>query len=360
MSDEQNKELDQELEELKALLSDPDDNTEEFSLDDILAENGVEIQAEAEAAPAEMPEEAPAEAPVQEAPAPAKKKKQTRRTVIYYSLMTVFVGVFIFCAIYIARYWVSSIQRNNFYNDMASQVEQLRGEHATTDPNKGTLPGGATQPSGGGEEEGGVLPEYKPWYERNNDMVGWIKIDVGYSHETDSKDKYIDLPVMQTPDNPEYYLHRDFDKEWDFGGCIFADAKNDVFSPSDNVVLYGHSMEDLSMFQKIKRFRNKSFWEEHQYFLFDTIYERHTYQVIACFYATADPRDDNWFPYHQFSNAKNEEQFNNFMANVHARELYSTGLTAEYGDMLLTLSTCERNLSYMPDARLVVIAKRVS
>ena len=48
-------------------------------------------------------------------------------------------------------------------------------------------------------------------YAQNNDLVGWIQI----------KDTKIDYPVMQTPDDPEFYLHRDFKGEYSASGTPF-------------------------------------------------------------------------------------------------------------------------------------------
>ena len=45
------------------------------------------------------------------------------------------------------------------------------------------------------------------------------------------------------------------------------------------------------------------------------------------------------------------------IAEVKKLALYETGLTAEYGDKLLTLSTCEYTLN---NGRFVVVAKRIS
>lgn len=52
----------------------------------------------------------------------------------------------------------------------------------------------------------------------------------------------------------------------------------------------------------------------------------------------------------------NEVDFNEFMENVHARQLYDTGIEAEYGDQLITLSTCEYTYK---NGRFVVVAKKV-
>ena len=114
-------------------------------------------------------------------------------------------------------------------------------------------------------------------------------------------------------------------------------------------------MKDKSMFAGLDNYKKKSFWEDHQTFTFDTIYEHHTYQVIAVFKTSAIAGQG--FAYHTFNTAESEEEFNEFMATVHKLQMYDTGLTAEYGDMLLTLSTCEYTLE---DGRFVVIAKRIS
>ena len=60
------------------------------------------------------------------------------------------------------------------------------------------------------------------------------------------------------------------------------------------------------------------------------------------------------FKYNEYTQM-DEEQFAEFMENVHARQLYDTGVDAEYGDQLLTLSTCEYTYD---NGRLAVIAKR--
>lgn len=339
MSEERLNDLDQELEEMKRMLSDP----EAPAAEEIPTPEEIPVTEEAressESAGAEEPEAAAAE------PARPPKKKSILRKVVYYALLALFIGVFIFCAVYIADYMVDSIKRNDLYTDLGAQIDQLRGENSSTDPTRGTLPNGETLPEGDNNELGGILPEYRDAYAMNNDMVGWITIP----------DTKINYPVMQTPDHPDYYLYRGFDKVWNAGGSIYAREQCDVFTPSDNIVLYGHHMADKSMFWYLEKYRSHSYWEEHQYITFDTIYERHTYQIIAAFKTSATPGQG--FSYHLFNTAKNEEEFNKFIETVHSLEFYDTGLTAEYGDMLLTLSTCEYTLD---NGRLVVIAKRIS
>ena len=62
------------------------------------------------------------------------------------------------------------------------------------------------------------------------------------------------------------------------------------------------------------------------------------------------------FKYYQFLDAASEQEFNSNMQEMAALALYDTGVTASYGDELLTLSTCDYSEE---DGRFVVVAKRV-
>ena len=66
--------------------------------------------------------------------------------------------------------------------------------------------------------------------------------------------------------------------------------------------------------------------------------------------------EDVVFKYYQFIDAGSEQEFNSNMQEMASMSLYDTGVTASYGDRLLTLSTCDY---YVDDGRFVVVAKRV-
>ena len=63
------------------------------------------------------------------------------------------------------------------------------------------------------------------------------------------------------------------------------------------------------------------------------------------------------FKFYQFYDAKNEEEFDEFISNCKEKELYETGVTPEYGDELITLSTCEYSTD---NGRIVVVARKVT
>ena len=188
-----------------------------------------------------------------------------------------------------------------------------------------------------------ILPEYAPLYLKNTDLVGWIQIE----------DTVINYPVMQTPDEPDFYLKRNFEGKYSDWGCVYAEEFCDVFAPSDNVTIYGHHMKNGSMFGSLKKYRSQSFWEKHPVIQFDTLYEEHTYTIFAVFTTTASVGQG--FPYHTFDDAADEADFDEFVVNCKALSLYDTGITPQYGDKLICLSTCEYS---QVNGRLVVVAVR--
>ena len=182
-------------------------------------------------------------------------------------------------------------------------------------------------------------------FANNPDMVGWIKID-----GTD-----INYPVMQTPNEPDYYLNRDFYKNQSVYGCPYVQANCDVKTPSDNVIIYSHHMNDGSMFANLELFRSKDFWKSHKQVSFDTLDRKATYDILAVFAVSVDEIDKNSFKYYEFVNAYDPQHFSDFVSKCKEMSFYDTGINAKYGDKLLTISTCE----YTHDnGRLVVVAKR--
>jgi len=191
-----------------------------------------------------------------------------------------------------------------------------------------------------------ILPEYELIHQKNQRLIGWVKIE----------DTIIDYPVMQTVNN-EYYLDHNFNQEEDRNGCIFMDYQCDVIRGCDNIILYGHHMKSGKMFGTLNKYSKESYYEAHPTIQFDTIYEKGTYQVMYVFRSKVYSEEDVTFKYYQFINAASKMEFDSDMNEMAALSLYDTGVTASYGDKLLTLSTCD----YQEKAgRFVVVAKKIS
>ncbi len=190
-----------------------------------------------------------------------------------------------------------------------------------------------------------VLDEYKNLLNKNKKLIGWVKID----------DTNIDYPVMQTSDN-EYYLTHNLNQENDRNGSIFMDKDCDVLKPSTNYIIYGHHMKSGNMFGKLDLYQDESYCKEHPYIQFDTIYEKGTYEVMYVFRSRVYREEEIVFKYYQFIDANSEQEFDSYMSEMASMSLYDTGVTAEYGDQLLTLSTCDYQEK---NGRFVVVAKKV-
>lgn len=191
-----------------------------------------------------------------------------------------------------------------------------------------------------------VLEEFKTLLNKNQKLIGWLKID----------DTNIDYPVMQTSDN-EYYLDHNLNQEYDKNGSIFMDKDCDVLQPSTNFILYGHHMKSGQMFGNLDRYSSEAYYKEHPYIQFDTIYERGTYQVMYVFRSHVYSEEEIAFKYYQFIDVNSEKEFDSYMQEMAAMSYYDTGVTAEYGDQLLTLSTCDYQEK---DGRFVVVAKKIA
>lgn len=121
---------------------------------------------------------------------------------------------------------------------------------------------------------------------------------------------------------------------------------------SNNIVIYGHHMNDGTMFADLRGYADRGFYEGHKTIRFDTLSGSGEYEVVAAFRFNTN-RDT--FRYNEYTNM-DEAEFAEFLENVRARALYDTDMEVEYGDTLLTLSTCEY---IYKNGRFVVVAKKV-
>lgn len=192
-----------------------------------------------------------------------------------------------------------------------------------------------------------ILPQFLELYEENPDLIGWIKID----------GTKVDYPVMQTKQDGEFYLRRNFKKEKDQSGLPFLDYRSDIQIPSTNFIIYGHNMDNGTMFRDLLRYKRKEYYEEHPVIKFDTIYQQGEYEIVAVFLSKIYKVGDDVFKYYQFIQADTKEEFDSFISNIKEIALYDTGVNVEYGEQLITLSTCEYSTE---NGRLAIVAKKIS
>lgn len=186
--------------------------------------------------------------------------------------------------------------------------------------------------------------KYKSVYAQNNDYVGWISID----------GTNINYPVMQTVGHPNYYLKRGFDEKYSEHGVPYVQEDCDLLS-SDNIVIYGHNMKDGTMFSDLEEYASEEFYKRYPYIQFDTLNNYGTYVIIVVFKTVAYSEDG--FKFFNFIDASDRSEFDDYISRCKELSLYDTGISAEYGDKLLTISTCEYSRN---NGRMVIVAKLIT
>ncbi len=268
------------------------------------------------------------------------KRKERKKKL----LVAICVPVCAICFGYFLFYYQEAIKSNAEVAELIALKESTAAEYNNKYLTGNQVTINRTQKED--KEAPDILSEYKNLHNKNKKLIGWVKID----------DTIIDYPVMQTVNN-EYYLNHNFDQEEDRNGCIFMDYQCDVIEGCDNMILYGHHMQSGKMFGTLNKYSSESYYKEHPKIRFDTIYEKGQYEIMYVFRSKVFSEEEITFKYYQFINAGSEQEFNSYMNEMAALSLYDTGVTAAYGDQLLTLSTCDYQEN---DGRFVVVAKRVN
>ena len=195
------------------------------------------------------------------------------------------------------------------------------------------------------DEKSEILVNINNMRKENPDMVGFISI----------KGMKINYPIVKGEDN-DYYLHYNFYRKKDRKGTIMLDAYSDE-KTSLNWLIYGHSMKNRTMFGSLRDFTKKSFYNDHKSMIVTMHDEVAVFDIFAVCYTAVYPSDDPRFKYHYYGNIFTENDYNEYVANIKKLSLYDTGITPQFGEQLVTLSTCRESNS---PRRIVVVARRRS
>lgn len=166
------------------------------------------------------------------------------------------LGTAAFCGYHIYDHYADEAEQTEAFENIAEIVEQAQAE----DGNAPEVPL---------TEEENILTEYGELYLKNTDMVGWLSI-AGTT---------LNYPVMQTPNEPNYYLKHNFEKEYSDLGTPYIQENCDL-TGSDNLVIYGHHIKGGKMFGALEDYKSQSFYEEHKTIQFDTLTQCGVYEII--------------------------------------------------------------------------------
>ena len=256
----------------------------------------------------------------------------------------------IISGIYLYNYWMPRLraqQELDSLDDMIGDEDEERNPYVRRNPIDVTK-----------EDDTKDHPirhsKYDKLYEENPDFVGWIEVP----------GTNIDYPVMQTKDESkkawedrnreDWYLHHNFYGNWTYEGLPFCSANSDVARPSDNTVIYGHHMKYGTVFHNLTKFEDKSFYKEHNIFYFDNIYRSGTYEIVGVVKTDVNKGS---YEYWNVTDC-NAEEFYSYVDWVKDNSLYKIKAMndVEYGDILVTLSTCEYHTN---NGRLIVVGKMI-
>lgn len=182
-----------------------------------------------------------------------------------------------------------------------------------------------------------IRVDFEDLKELNPDVVGWIFFE----------NEDISYPVLYSGDNVRY-LRRTLDGKNASAGSIFLDGDNTPDFEDSRCVIYGHNMKNLSMFGKIKYYREKEYYEEHQYFQILAEGVVYRYQIFSCFDV---PETETEICRVDFGP---DEDFSKFIDTLRKRSLMDTEIEVESDDKVVTLLTC-----YVTGRRTLVNAVRV-
>ncbi len=204
-----------------------------------------------------------------------------------------------------------------------------------------------------------ILQNMRELYAMNDDMIGWLTIE----------DTKVDYPVMQTMQDEEYYLNRDFQKKYSSNGCLIMDTDSVVGSgtaandyadgtkPGTNLIIHGHNMKNGEMFGDLDRFKDQDYCDAHSIIRFRTLYEEREYEVISVFLSQVYLKSQtDVFKYYKFFQANTQEEFNDWYDNIRTLSLVDTKARARFGDEFISLSVCAYHVE---NGRLVVVGKRI-
>lgn len=276
---------------------------------------------------------------------PPRRRRRRRSNPVLPILTLLFTAAFLVSAIMVVRYIIRGNAEESAFSQLAQIASQAQAAQETTAPS--ASPGASAAPDSQPDAETppSPLPGYDTLCAMNSDFAGWLTVP----------GTKIDYPVMLTPDDPQYYLRRAFDKSSSSSGTPFIGLNGTP--DTDCFIIYGHNMKNKTMFGTLSSYQDKSFWERFPTFSFNTLYETRTYQVFAALECRILEDDEPGLRYYEYSGDLTEAEFGELTDWLLSNAAYETGITPSYEEQILILSTC----SYHTDnGRFIVAARRIS
>ncbi|MCR5420157.1 MAG: class B sortase [Lachnospiraceae bacterium] len=188
-------------------------------------------------------------------------------------------------------------------------------------------------------------PSLQSLHDINPDLTGWLTIP----------GTQIDFPVMYKAGDNDFYLKHNFDKKADRNGLLVLDKRCDP-SGSVNTLIHGHNMKSGAMFAALESYKDPSYYDGHRYIEYETLYGRYMFEIFAIFRSEVFDEDTEDFRYFDYIQIPNKDAYMEYVSGAKGNSLYDTGITAQWGENLITLSTCEYSKT---NGRLVIVGREI-
>jgi len=158
--------------------------------------------------------------------------------------------------------------------------------------------------------------------EVNPDVAGWLLLPGAD----------VSQPVLQGEDN-DYYLKHSWERKWSSGGAIFLDYRNSPGFDDFHAIIYGHRMNNGSMFGSLQQYEDPDFWRENPSIYLASEAAVYRYDIFAVWEPGVTSPVYGPAP-------ETEEERRDFALLCRDASLIDTGIVPGPEDRLLTLSTC--------------------
>lgn len=280
---------------------------------------------------------------------PLMKHKKLKTPVIYYVFAVILLLILAFAGYQALKIYLPQSEESKSFESIkeeagvkdidAKDIIDESGSSKSGDPADKS-----TDPAGKAANTTDSTP-FVTLTKKNSDFVGWLSIE----------DTVIDYPVMKSDESdPEFYLHRDFDKNYSYSGTLFIGEGCDA--DSDAFVIYGHNMNTGSMFGSLDSYKSGSFAQEHKDIVFRTEKENRVYRVFAAFQTKILPEDSDEFAYYRSVGELSKDEYEGVLENVRNMSLISLNEAPKYPEQIMFLSTC---YYHTDEGRFVVAAYRI-
>ncbi len=264
----------------------------------------------------------------------AKNKKSKVKNIVYDIILLLLFAVIVFCAYKVISYYAAGHESKELNSELAAEVVEVEPNQPVeevTEPDETT-----NKPVVYKKHPIPKSINFASLTAKNSHTAAWLFNQNGV----------INYPVMFSGEN-NYYINHLIDGSKNAAGSLFVEARNSPGFVDTNTIIYGHSMQNGTMFGTLLRYAYQGYYNAYPEFYLYTPEANYRVDIVAAYYT--DTTDIAYG-----TNPGGAIAFSNA---VRSKSRYKTNVTVNEGDRFLTLSTCAYTSD---DARFVVVGKLVN